>query len=343
MICRNKLNEMITAPAHTSAVNAIDTSGCVGPADGQAVNKWRRLKGSSTGLISSGELQILSAGIIWGSIGIYVKFMQYAGAGSAWCSFLRVAFAGIIMLIAVLVRRGASAMRISRRELFICALLGLVCHGIYNIFYNISVMQTGVSMSAVLLNVAPVFTAVMSAVIFGERISRRKWLLLAVNIAGCSLPVTGGSADLSGLPVFGLICGICSGICYGMTAVIGRLASGKTDALVISAYSYIFAALFLFIWILFTGADCVVSAPVLGWGFMYALIPTALGYFLYYRGVSAVSEVSRVPVLASVECIAASLIGIALFHEKIGYMNWLGIALVIISIAFMNLKKPVNN
>ena len=128
-----------------------------------------------------------------------------------------------------------------------------------------------------------------------------------------------------------------------MTAVIGRLASGKTDALVISAYSYIFAALFLFIWILFTGADCVVSAPVLGWGFIYALIPTALGYFIYYRGVSAVSEVSRVPVLASVECIAASLIGIALFHEKIGYMNWLGIALVIISIAFMNLKKPVNN
>ena len=71
MICRNKLNEMVTAPAHTSAVNAIDTSGCVGPADGQAVNKWHRLKGSSTGLISSGELQILSAGIIWGSIGIY--------------------------------------------------------------------------------------------------------------------------------------------------------------------------------------------------------------------------------------------------------------------------------
>ena len=269
--------------------------------------------------------------------------MQYAGAGSAWCSFLRVAFAGIIMLIAVLIRRGASAMRISRRELFICALLGLICHGIYNIFYNISVMQTGVSMSAVLLNVAPVFTAVMSSVMFSERISRRKWLLLAVNIAGCSLAVTGGSADLSGLPVFGLICGICSGICYGMTAVIGRLASGKTDALVVSAYSYIFAALFLFVWILFTGAECTVNAPVLGWGFMYALIPTALGYFLYYRGVSAVSEVSRVPVLASVECIAASLIGIALFHENIGLMNWLGIALVIVSIALMNSKKPVDN
>lgn len=343
MICHNKLTEMVTAPSQTSAANAINTSGCVGPADGQAVNKRRRTPKSVTRVLGGGELQILSAGIIWGSIGIYVKFMQYAGAGSAWCSFLRVAFAGIIMLVAVLVRRGASAMRISRRELFICALLGLVCHGIYNIFYNISVMQTGVSMSAVLLNVAPVFTAVMSAVMFNERISRRKWLLLVVNIAGCSLAVTGGSADLSGLPVFGLICGICSGICYGMTAVIGRLASGKTDALVVSAYSYIFAALFLLIWILFTGAECVVNAPVLGWGLLYALIPTAFGYFLYYRGVSAVSEVSRVPVLASVECIAASLIGIALFHEKIGLMNWLGIALVIISIAFMNSKKPANN
>lgn len=287
----------------------------------------------------SAELEILAASVIWGSIGIYVKFMQRAGAGSEWCSFLRVGFAACIMTAAVILIKGPSAMKISRRELFACAMLGIVCHGIYNIFYNISVMETGVSVSAVLLNIAPAVTAVVSVAVFGERISARRSLLLVLNIAGCTVAVTGGRLELAGVPLFGLLCGIGSGVCYAMTAVIGRIASGDADALVMSAWSYIFAAVFTGMWILGTDAPCAVNSQVIGWGFMYALIPTALGYVLYYKGVKKISEVSRVPVIASVECVAASLLGMVMFHEDIGAANWLGIAVVIGSVWLMNKKS----
>lgn len=301
--------------------------------------------GASNGVLKNaaqtGEARILFAGIIWGSVGIYVKGMQNAGAGSEWCSFLRVAFAAVIMLAAAAAVKGPSALRISRRELFACALLGLICHGIYNIFYSVSVMETGVSVSAVLLNVAPVFTVLLSAALFKERVSARKAALLALNIIGCCIAVTGGKLSLEGIPVFGLICGICSGVCYGMTPVIGRLASDKSDPLVVSAYSYAFAAAFTGMWIIFTGADCAFNARVLGWGFLYALIPTAIAYLLYYQGVQKISEVTRVPVIASIECVAASLLGMTLFSEKLGPANWAGIAVVIISVTLMNTEiKP---
>ena len=71
-------------------------------------------------------------------------------------------------------------------------MLGLICHGVYNVFYSWAVVRIGVTISAVLLNVAPVFTAVLSAVFFHERITSRKCAALIINVTGCVLAATGG-------------------------------------------------------------------------------------------------------------------------------------------------------
>mgnify|MGYP006870774545 CR=1 FL=1 len=61
-------------------------------------------------------------------------------------------------------------MKVTPKIMVYCALLGLICHGIYNIFYSLAVTSIGVSLSAVLLNVATVFTAVFSASSFRNRL-----------------------------------------------------------------------------------------------------------------------------------------------------------------------------
>ena len=70
---------------------------------------------------------------------------------------LRVAFAFLIMLPLALVRSGAQALRVDAKTLAACALLGIICHGIYNVFYAYVVTLCGVATAAVLLNIAPVF------------------------------------------------------------------------------------------------------------------------------------------------------------------------------------------
>ena len=287
---------------------------------------------------SRGALEVFIGGAIWGTIGIFVTKMSQCGADSVMISFIRMAFSFAILAVFTAVRYGIKAFKIDLKNLLSCALLGLVCHGIYNIFYSLAIIKTGVTISAVLLNVAPVFTAIISCIFFSERITKFKAAALGINVLGCILAVTGGDISLEGLSVIGVAFGAAAGLCYGLTAIFGRVAGCRTNTFVMSTYSYLFAALFLLLSIKPMGADPAVSSAVVGWGFLYALIPTSIAYLIYYEGVQKVKESSRVPVYASIETVIAAILGVAINHEAIGIMNIMGIAVVILSIAMMNRK-----
>lgn len=288
---------------------------------------------------SFGLFLVFLAGTLWGTIGIFVKEMESCGATSAQISFLRMFFAVLILTVLTVCRFGLRAFLISRKTLLACALLGLVCHGIYNICYSLAVTMTGVSVSAVLLNIAPVFTFLLSVLLFSETVTRTKLFAILLNIIGCILTVTGGSANALHLSLTGILCGIGAGFCYSLTAVIGRLASDGANSFVISVYSYLFASLFLFLSLLFQQAPVPVSPRLAVTGFLYALLPTSLGYLLYYHGVSKIRETGKVPVFASMETVVSALIGILVYHEALGAIHLLGILLVLLSIFRMNRRR----
>lgn len=287
-----------------------------------------------TGL-DRGALLVFLAGSLWGSIGLFIRLMSDAGASAGTISFLRMAFAFVILLVITAVRSGLSAFRVSGRTLFFSAALGLVCHGVYNVFYSWAVVRVGVTVSAVLLNVAPVFTAIFSAALFRERITARKCAALVINVVGCALAATGGQLTAASLSLSGILFGVASGLCYALTAIFGRLAGEDSDPFVISTYSYLFAALFLAVFLRPWAAPITITPSVAWIGFLYALIPTAIGYLLYYQGVQQIQESSKVPVIASVETVAAALLGALVLGERLSGMHYLGIAVVMVSIVLM--------
>ncbi len=288
---------------------------------------------------SFGLFLVFLAGTLWGTIGVFVKEMESCGATSAQISFLRMFFAVLILTLLTVCRFGLRAFLIGRKTLLACALLGLICHGIYNICYSLAVTLTGVSVSAVLLNIAPVFTFLLSVLLFSETVTRAKLFAILLNVVGCILTVTGGSANALHLSLTGILCGIAAGFCYSLTAIIGRLASDGANSFVISAYSYLFASLFLFLSLLFQKTPAPISPGLAVTGFLYALLPTSLGYLLYYHGVSKIRETGRVPVFASMETVVSALIGIFVYKEELGAIHLLGILLVLLSILWMNRRS----
>lgn len=292
--------------------------------------------------INSGYLLVFTAGTLWGTIGIFVKQMEQSGSAPAMTSFLRVFFAALILLPICVIRGGWRSLRISRRALLFCILLGVICHGIYNVLYTLAVTITGVSVSAVLLNIAPVFTLLFAATFFLEHITKRKIIAIAVNIIGCILTVTNGSLDAMSFSVIGILFGLGAGLCYAMTAILGRFTADQTDPFVMSLYSYLSAALLLLLWIRPWSQGMAIGSGVLFWGFLFALIPTSLAYILYYWGLQRIRESSKVPVIASVETVVAAVIGIVFYHEQLGALSILGVLLVLGSILLMNLfpKTP---
>lgn len=287
----------------------------------------------------AGYLFVFIAGALWGTIGFFIKQMQACGADSLLISFLRVLFAFFLMFVITWFRHGGRSFVIGKSALISSALLGIVCHGIYNIFYCYAVEHAGVTISAVLLNVAPVFTFLVSAVCFAEKANRKKIAALIINVLGCTLAATGGRLDTGTVAVTGILCGVGAGICYGMTAIFGRLAAENTDPFVMSCYSYLFAALLLFVpakpW---QEVSLLMNPNLLLYGGLLALIPTAIGYVLYYYGLQRIKESSKVPVIASVETVVAAVIGIVVYQEAIGWMNLIGVAAVLGSIYLMNRK-----
>lgn len=289
-----------------------------------------------------GIIDILIGGTLWGSIGVFVLFMNQMGSTSLLTCFLRMAFAFLILLVMTIYQFGWQAFRIDKKSFLSCMLLGLICQGIYNIFYNEAILDLGMTLSAVLLNLAPLCGMIASRILFQETFTLQKLLAMAVCIAGCILTVTGGHMDIQALPLTGILFGIGSGLTYGLTSVFGRMAGFRCNAWVMSTYSYLFAALFL-LFFTYPLPQETYQADLLGMGFLYALIPTALGYLFYYQGVQKITENSKVPVIASIETVVSALFGIFLFHETLGPIHILGIVLVMGSIVLMNYKKAVRS
>lgn len=277
-------------------------------------------------------LYIFAAGILWGIIGVFVKELALLGADSSLTVCMRMFFAFVIMLSVSVVRHGRRVLLRDWRVISLCVMLGLVCHGVFNLFYTYSIKANGMGIACVLMYTAPVFTAIASGLIFHERFTFMKVIALLVNMAGCVLTVTGGDFSGGNISWPGVMAGIGSGFCYGMAAVIGRLAGERTDALIMSAYSYLSALIFLSIFTL-PDVKTALNNPVMLWvGFLYGLIPTSLAYLVYYIGLGKIHDTGIVPVIASVEPVTAVLIGMVLYHEQIGAVNFAGVAVVFVSI-----------
>ncbi len=284
-----------------------------------------------------GYLYILAAGILWGFIGLFVKQLEAEGSTPEMTAFLRMAFAFLLYLPLCAAGAGPGSLRIGGKDLLFCAAQGLVCYGLFNMLYSRAVTMVGVSVGAVLLYTAPVFTLLFSSLLFREPFTGRKLLAVLLNILGCALTATGGRLEPGALSLPGILVGVGAGFCYSLTPIFGHFGTKRMDSRVMTLYSFLFAALFMLLTLRPWRGGAGFGGGLLLWGALFALIPTVCAYVLYYRGLGRIREPSRVPVIASVETVVAAAVGAALYHDRLGVWGTAGILLVLISIGVMNL------
>ena len=291
----------------------------------------------------AGSLLILLAGVLWGSIGVFVKELNRVGATGEVTNFLRQTSAFVLMIPICLVKGGVKSLKVSGRTLLSCIAFGVICHGLTNVCYTAAVNTIGMSSSVVLLYLAPVFTMLFSILFFKEKMSVRKVAAVFINILGCILTVTNGVFDFRTLAVGGILFGIGSGFCYGLAPIVWKFTKKDENPYVVNLYSFLFAAIFLGLWMKPWKGGIAIDGKMIFWGVLFGLVATAIAYTVYYMGLQIITESSRVPVIASIEVVVATLFGILLYSEGIGPVGLCGIALVLLSIAIMNLKKKSNN
>ena len=290
---------------------------------------------------NKGYLMVLAAGSLWGTIGFFATMLSNCGLAAAPVAFFRLLSATMMLALILLAKgKGTRLFRVSRKGLISCMLVGFISQAFYNICYMNAIEQGGMATAAVFLYTSPVYVALISKIFFHEPLTRNKIIAIIINIAGCILTVTGGDFSDMRISGFGIITGILAGFTYALLPILSRTGADEEDPFTAAFYGQAFGALLLFFLIRpWNGIGTAFSLKILLLFIGFGIVPSAMGYIVYYAGISKITETSRIPVLASVETVVAAIIGLVVFSQSLGAAKIAGIALVLISIAVMNMKK----
>ena len=286
-----------------------------------------------------GPLLIILAGCFWGSMGIFVRKLTSYGFTSVQIVSIRISLAALVFAVLLLVRNRAG-FRISLRDLPLFLVLGFGSILFFTVCYFTAITMMPLSAAAILLYTSPVWIMLMSVLFFHEKLDRTKLLALALAFAGCVL-VSGISGG--GIPLTGLLVGLGSGIGYGLYSILGTVALRKYSPYTVTAYSFLFAAAGT--WLVCSPSDMIAkfsAAPDMAFLCLFsgltALVTAVIPFLAYTLGLQTV-EASRAGILATIEPMVATLIGILFFAEPLTVLSGLGILLILTAVILLNRKK----
>ncbi len=280
---------------------------------------------------------IVIAGCLWGTMGLFVRYLSVQGLDSMQICTVRSILTAVLLTAALGVFKPA-LLKVRLRDLWCFAGTGIASVLFFNYCYFKCMSVTSLSVAAVLLYTAPFFVIVFSYFLFKEKIGLRKTAALVLAFLGCVL-VSGVFSQGEAVPVSGLLLGLCAGVGYALYSVFSRYALQRGyHSLTVTAYTFLFAAAGGALITDFTPiAQAVGAAPAatLGFYILFAAVSTLLPYICYTKGLGAI-ENGTASVLASVEPVVATVIGIFVFHEALTLSNAAGMALVLTGMVILN-------
>ena len=262
-------------------------------------------------------------------ISIFVRELSSAGLSAAQIVSVR-SIGAALMLGLPLLCKDYRALRIKWRDCWCFIGTGIGSIVLFNYCYFATIQRTSVSVAVILLYTSPLFVTLLSRVLFGERLSLRKIIALAMVFAGCVMVsgVCGGGARLS---TSGLLLGLCAGLTYALYSIFGRYAQQRGySATAITFWSFMLAAIaVIFITPWLSVCHAFANAPHL-WLYLAGLviISTILPYCFYTAGLTKL-ELSAASVIVAVEPVTATIIGTIFFREPLTIFIITGIALVL--------------
>lgn len=284
-------------------------------------------------------VSVLVAGCLWGFMGFFTRTLRTIGVPSTGAILVRCSIAAILFAVTMLVT-GPQQFRVHPKDFWcffgsgVCSLLFFT----YCYFQAITIMS--LSTAAILLYTAPSIVMVLSLFLFKEKITTRKVIALVLAFAGCCL-VSGIGSGEKALTVTGLLYGLGSGVGYALYSIFARFALDRGyRSNTVNFYSCLLAAIGAgLIW----GVSEPAGAMFASWGnfglcLAAGVITCYLPYLLYTYGLTGL-ETGKASILASVEPVVATLVGILIYHESMTLMSAAGVLCVLFAVVLLNLKQ----
>lgn len=138
----------------------------------------------------------LASGVLFAGYGVSVRYFvsKYSpvAAFGVICQFTAV---GVVVVMLILGQEhGRRALDLSGPQWVTLVLSAFIGIAISHVMYYASIKRLGVSLSAGLLQLQPIFTAIGSMLLFGERLTTLQWTSGLVGVGGAVLMLSAGAA-----------------------------------------------------------------------------------------------------------------------------------------------------
>ncbi|MCR5282619.1 MAG: DMT family transporter [Lachnospiraceae bacterium] len=284
----------------------------------------------------NGTVWIILAACFWGSMGIFVRRLGEYGFGSIQIVSIRVTIAALIFCL-VLLLKDKSGFRISPKDIPLFMGLGLGSILFFTVCYFSAIALMSLSTAAILLYTSPIWIMLMSMLFFHEKMNRKKITALILAFIGCVL-VSGISGG--GMTVTGFLLGLGSGIGYGLYSILGTIALKKYSPYTVTTYTFLIAAIGS--WVICQPADMIAKfkaaeslSGLLLFCILTAVVTAVIPFLFYTLGLRTV-EAGRAGILATIEPLVATVIGMLCFSEPLTILSGAGIALILAAVVVLN-------
>ncbi len=292
-----------------------------------------------------GLAQVCAAGLIWGTIGVFVQLVHRSSPLSALTiGAWRAVVAGAVVVVTALVARRLPAVLALVRG----HAVGVVAAGLltasFQLCYFVAVVAVGVSVATVVaLGLAPVLLVVVDSVRRRRPVTLVQLPVLAA-VAGLALVCGGSGSGTTGPhPLVGVLFAVVSGMSYAGATALGEPLSRRTDPLSLAAAVMVVASVAMGATGLAVGAvrgqPLTTADPVAVGGLVYlGAVTMALAYGLLYAGLRTTPSGAAL-VATLLEPVAAVALSAVFLGERLGPAGLAGSLLILGAIASLGRRS----
>lgn len=235
----------------------------------------------------------------------------------------------LVLAPVMLIARGAHALRVSRRELLLSLLVGVVGLAGSNFFYYFAIQKSTVATAITVQYTAPVWVLLYLVARRQQRATIRRIIAVAMALMGSMLVVGVGSSAGLKLTSIGVLAALGAAFTYAFYNVAAAGLVQRRASWLVMLYALLGSVLF---WLVMNPPWKVWAQHYSAkqWGFLatFAMISVLLPFNLYFAGLKYLDP-TRAIVTSCLEPVFAIVFAASFVEERIGVLQVCGMALVL--------------
>lgn len=283
-----------------------------------------------------GVILVMLAAVCWGISGVLADILMNKNWSPTVISFYRGAIGLLFFFIWFLIRFKKNWV-VSSHFYIWSAIAGVGVAGNFT-FYFLSIQASSVAVAATLMYTAPVFVLITSFLLRLERSTWFKWGCITGVLSGIVLLTGAYNTDSIAVSFLGIATGLASALSYALFIFGFKKASviGKPPiTLTIAFFSF---SLVLFLITDNKETAAVLTSPDIGWFFLLGIVGAGVSFILYVIGIRSTTATTA-SMVAMVEPVTASLLGVLLLGVNLTIIQLLGMVVILTTITILSVKQ----